>query len=249
MAGIDLGKGLQSLFKGAADAVNGAVDTVKNVTKDVKLPEIKPEQITGIFTRKPAEEPQASAEPAAITNISVRNVLKIIYYMMAVDGEVFHSEEEKFDSICQELDPSYATNKVQLVEECHKQVEKAIDPEDYYDVLQDGVEDAIRATVKPTDAAIAPKLLVWDLLAIAYSDGAYDDAERRLLKYVVRKLDIDKAAFLELESSLLTLLDLERELNWIKSTDRPYLTIEATVNELENRKRVVFDSVMDLINL
>lgn len=73
MAGIDLGKGLQSLFKGAADAVNGAVDTVKNVTKDVKLPEIKPEQITGIFTRKPAEEPQASAEPAAITNISVRN--------------------------------------------------------------------------------------------------------------------------------------------------------------------------------
>ena len=55
--------------------------------------------------------------------------------------------------------------------------------------------------------------------------------------------------FLELESSLLTLLDLERELNWIKSTDRPYLTIEATVNELENRKRVVFDSVTDLINL
>ena len=93
-----------------------------------------------------------------------------------------------------------------------------------------------------------PKLLVWDLLAIAYSDGAYDDAERRLLKYVVRKLDIDRAVFLELEGSLLTLQDLERELSWIKSTDRPYLTIEATVNELEKRKRVVFDSIMDLIN-
>ena len=254
MAGIDLGKSLQSLFKGAADAVNGAVDTVKNVTKDVKLPEvklpeIKPEQITGIFAKKPPEEAQAFAEPAAITSISVKSALKIIYYMMAVDGEIFHSEEEKFDSIGQELDPNYTAGKAQLVEECRKQMEKAIDPEDYYDVLQDGVEDAIRATVKPADATIAPKLRVWDLLAIAYSDGAYDDAERKLLKYVVRKLGIDRAVFLELEGSLLTLLDLERELNWIKSTDRPYLTIEATVNELENRKRVVFDSVMDLINL
>jgi len=32
MAGIDLGRGLQNLFKGAADTVNSAVETVKNAT-------------------------------------------------------------------------------------------------------------------------------------------------------------------------------------------------------------------------
>ena len=52
-----------------------------------------------------------------------------------------------------------------------------------------------------------------------------------------------------LESSMLTLLDLERELNWIKSTDRPYLTIETAVNEITDRKNVIFESVKDLINL
>ena len=77
----------------------------------------------------------------------------------------------------------------------------------------------------------------------------YKDAERRFLKYVVRKLNIDKAVFLEMESSILTLMDIERELAWIKTTNRPYLTIETMVNELADRKDVIFKSVLDLIAL
>ena len=52
-----------------------------------------------------------------------------------------------------------------------------------------------------------------------------------------------------MESSILTLMDLERELNWIKTTNRPYLTIENMVNELADRKNVIFESVKDLIAL
>ena len=91
--------------------------------------------------------------------------------------------------------------------------------------------------------------LVWDLLTIAYSDERYDETERKLLKYIVRKLQIDKAVFLEMESSILTILDIEKEIVWIKTTDRPYLTIEARVNELTKRQAVIFDSVKDLITL
>lgn len=255
MAGIDLGKGLQGLFKGAANTVQGAVDTVKNATKDVKLPDvklpevklpdIKPEQLTAIFAKEPAE----SAEATTLTGISAKGALKIIYYMMAADGEILQSEEEKFDAIAQELDPDYAAHKEQLIGECRQQIEKADDPEDYYDVLQEGVAEAIQSPVKAEDALIPPKLLAWDLLAIAYSDERFDDTEQRLLRTILRKLGIDRAVYLELESSLLTLLDLERELQWIKTTDRPYLTIEATVNEIENRKRAILESVRDLINL
>lgn len=86
-------------------------------------------------------------------------------------------------------------------------------------------------------------------MSVAYSDEKYKDAERRFLKYVVRKLNIDKAVFLEMESSILTLMDIERELAWIKTTNRPYLTIETMVNELADRKDVIFKSVLDLIAL
>ena len=65
----------------------------------------------------------------------------------------------------------------------------------------------------------------------------------------MRKLNIDKSVFLEMESSILALMDLEKELSWIKTTDRPYLTIDAMVNELANRKNVIFESVKDLIAL
>ena len=70
-----------------------------------------------------------------------------------------------------------------------------------------------------------------------------------MLKFVVRKLNIDKAVFLEMESSMLTLLDLEKELAWIKTTNRPYLTIEAMVNEIADRKNVIMESIMDLVSL
>jgi len=69
------------------------------------------------------------------------------------------------------------------------------------------------------------------------------------VKHVVRKLNIDKAVFLEMESSIQTLLEIEKEIQWIKTTDRPYLSIEAVVNELEDRKHVIVESVKDLITL
>lgn len=96
---------------------------------------------------------------------------------------------------------------------------------------------------------MTPKLLVWDLLTIAYSDESYNERERKLLKYIVRKLGVDKAVFLEMESSMLTILDIEKEIAWIKTTDQPYLTIEARINELTKRKSVIFGSVKDLITL
>ena len=163
---------------------------------------------------------------------------------MAADGTVYHSEEEKFDAIGAALDPNFADSKPAIIKDCQAQLEKVIDSEDYYDV-----EDAIQSSNETADTYITPKLLVWDLLTIAYSDESYDETERKLLKYIVRKLQIDKAVFLEMESSILTILDIEKEIAWIKTTDRPYLTIEARINELTKRQAAIFDSVKDLITL
>ena len=184
-----------------------------------------------------------------IRSISTHNAIKIFYYLMAADGQIFHSEEEKFDAIGAEVDPEYAQNKGQILKECEEQLKKDIDPEDYYSVLQEGVDAALTPSWTLEDSFITPKLLIWDLLTIAYSDENYDESERRLIKYIVRKLNVDKAVFLELESSILTLMDLEKELQWIKTTDRPYMQIEMMVNEIADRKNVIFESVKDLISL
>jgi len=246
----DTGKSLKNTF-------HSAVESVKTAAKDVKLPEIKvpeikiPSQMKDVFKKKEKEQDPVAEQTATllISSISAKGAIKIIYYLMAADGEVYHSEEEKFDSICAELDPEFAENREQIINECREQINKIIDPDDYYDVIQDGVEDALLSSLATKNTILTPKLFVWNLLSIAYSDDNYNETERRLLKYIVRKLDIDKAVFLEMESSFLTVMDLDNELNWIKTTNRPYLTIEAMVNEIANRKNVIFESVKDLISL
>ena len=45
------------------------------------------------------------------------------------------------------------------------------------------------------------------------------------------------------------LTDIEKEKAWIKTTDRPYLTIEAHVKELEKREQAIYESVKALILL
>lgn len=242
----------------AKEKIQKATDSTVEAVKKVKLPEVDTEGIKNIFKKKDAEQGSDSetteeglkeAEVLSIKAIPTRNAIKIFYYLMAADGEIFHSEEEKFDSIGQELDPNFAEHKEQIVNECQAQLDKVIDPKDYYDTLQDGIEDALIHMKATDDSFITPKLLVWDMLTVAYSDEKYNEVERKLLKYVVRKVNIDKAVFLEMESSILTLMDIEKELEWIKTTNKPYLTIEAMVNELNDRNSVIFESVKDLIAL
>lgn len=237
MAKVVFGKGIKDKFQ-------GAVDSAKAVVKDVKIPDVK-----DVFKKREQPKQEEKPEVIKINSVSTKNALKIIYYLMAADGQVFHSEEEKYDSIGKEIDPEFADHKEQIIKECQAQLDKVIDPGDYYDVLQDGIEDALLSSRQTADTFITPKLLVWNLLTVAYSDESYDEAERKLIKYIVRKTDIDKALFLEMESSILTLMDIEKEIAWIKTTNRPYLTIEAMVNELADRKGVIFESVKDLIAL
>ena len=248
--------------KSLKDRMKGSLDTIKTTAKNVKVseikipeikkPEVKLSQVKELFKKKDPEDHDEEVRNDGIlqiTSIATRDALKIVYYLMAVDGEFTAEEKEKYEILGKEISPDFDEQKEKVIAECQNQLEKVIDPEDYYDVLQDGVEDALIASMNTEGTYITPKILAWDLLTLAYSDNDYDEAERRLLKYIVRKTNVDKAVFLEMESTMKTLIDLEKEQQWIKTTDRPYLTIEAIVNGIEDRKQVIFRSVEDMLAL
>ncbi len=255
MPKFEFGKGLKEKLQVAAET---AKSMAKDATKDINLPsaeEIKDGAKSKIADVKESlkniekESIQDQTDTLELKTLSTKNALKIIYYVMAADGEIIKSEEEKYNAIGNELAPDFDEKKESIIAECQAQMEKAENSEEYYDILHDGVEDAFVSALPNEDGYITPKLLVWDLLTIAYSDEHYDENEKKLLKYIVRKANIDSAVFLEMENSIITLLDIEKELAWIKTTDKPYMTIEAMVNELINRKNVIFESVKDLISL
>ncbi len=211
------------------------------------------EQKKADYAQKKAEK-KAAAEKAAIeatgvTAIAPQSAVKIFYYLMAIDRKITPEEEEKFDLIGKEMDPDFETHKEVLIKECSAQMEKIIDAEDYYDAIQDGIEEALSGEQVSNHGFVTPKLLLWDLLTIAYGDDEYGEEERKILKYIVRKLNIAKDVFLEMESSILTVSDIEKEITWIKGTDRTYLVIEKQVKELEKRRDDILFAIKALITL
>ncbi len=211
------------------------------------------EQKKADYAQKKAEK-KAAAEKAAIeatgvTAIAPQSAVKIFYYLMAIDRKITPEEEEKFDLIGKEMDPDFEAHKEVLIKECSAQMEKIIDAEDYYDAIQDGIEAALSGEQVSNCGFVTPKLLLWDLLTIAYGDDEYGEEERKILKYVVRKLNIAKDVFLEMESSILTVSDIEKEITWIKGTDRTYLVIEKQVKELEKRRDDILLAIKALITL
>lgn len=244
MAKIDIGKTLKKTLNEAGNATKKVAETVRDTAKEIDKDKVKE-----IFKKKETKPKETPLLPVDVQKIPLYSALKIIYYLMSVDGRVSQEEKDKFDVLGNDFVNDFASLKEILVEECKVSVVNTIDAVDYYDVVQEAVEDLLLTPIKSEDVCVSPKFVLWNLLAFAYSDENYAEAERRLIKYFVRKLNIDKAIFLELESSLVTLMDLEKELAWIKTTDKPYLTIEAIVKELENRKRVIFESIKDIITL
>ena len=221
------------------DKLKGTVNTLKSSVKDIKVPEI--------LKKKDVDNSQQSFAMSGV--LSTKCALQIIYYLMSVDGQITADEEEQYKELGEGLDPDFDSNRQQITDECRLQIAKVIDPEDLYEVVREGVEKAIDSSVATEDSFITARLLLWDLLTIAHADKQYNEVEKNLIKFIVRKLGIYKAVFLEMESTVLALDDIEKEIEWIKTTDRPYLVIEGMVNELEDRKQVLFTGVKDLITL
>ncbi len=247
---------IKDLGKKFTESLHDAADTLKAKAETVQMPDFKEmgekasQSVKTAFQKKKEKSDETEEAGAKyISAVSVRNALKVIYYFMAADGTIYHGEEEKFDSIGSELLENFAEAKEKLVTECQSAMKNVIDPEDHYDVVQDCVENALLSEPATEYRMISSKHLIWNLLSIAYSDEEYNSTERRLLKYIVRKTNVDKAVFLEMESSIQTLMAIEKERAWIKTTDRPYLQIEEIINELNKRQQSILDSVKDLIML
>ena len=133
------------------------------------------------------------------------------------------------------------------------------DPENYtitfthlpYHVFLNDIDDRIRQIMKSSKP-------IQGIIQVSHDSDMMDDKIAytiickpgsnvyKILGELYNRVSGLKSSF---SASNLLVVDIENELNWIKTTDRPYLTIEAVVNELADRKNVIFESVKDLIVL
>ena len=90
-------------------------------------------------------------------------------------------------------------------------------------------------------------MLVWDMISVAYSDEDYSDVEKRLINHVARLLEVDKSILLEMDQYVGAADSIQRELDYLNNSQKPYAEIRPIVDEMENRKTAITEAVKALI--
>ena len=178
-----------------------------------------------------------------------KGAVTAFYYLLSSDGEVTQDEISTFDEIGEELDPEgFTSYREEIIEACLKQLSKAENDDEYYDVLLEGLDRALSDRTEIIEEGITSRLLLWDMLIMAYSNEEYDTNERKVIRHLVRIMDIDKSVYLEMERIADTSLAVKQEYEWAQKLDRPYAEVRPIVEELEQRMRVLRESALTLIS-
>ena len=135
-----------------------------------------------------------------------KGAVTAFYYLMAADDEIGPAEREKLRMIAGAFIPADAERCLQEIERSYEAL-RAEDPEDdedeeaggFYDRLTFEVDEALAAAPRPGEPGVSPRLLLWDLLVIAATDGRYDTQEQWLARHVARLAGVEKRALVEME--------------------------------------------------
>jgi len=202
--------------------------------------------------KKNSEETDKAVKKALVesemknNSVSINMALKIMYLLMACDGEVTREEDEKFTLIAKDLLENNIEEKNKVIEWCTKVINSVEEEEDYYDTVRDGIAEAMKEPVSE-GSVIDSKILLWNLVVIAYSDENYSNNEGKILRFVARSLGVDRAFIPEMESSVQAIMAIEKEEEFLRNSDRKYGKIEAEMNELADRKTTIMHGIHALI--
>ena len=178
--------------------------------------------------------------------IDRKGMVSAIYCMMIMDRDIKKNEILKFDEIGIDIDgEEFINNKEIVTKECEEYIQPYKDDEFYYDVLAEFIDSKIYSA-DPKER-VSSRFVIWNLLAIAYCDGIFDETERRFIKHISRMLDLPDVVFMELEQHMKACLDIHNELEWLEQSDRPYKEIRLQVDQMESRQKVLLESVANLI--
>lgn len=180
--------------------------------------------------------------------ISKQGALKALYFLMALDG-VSEFEQERFEEIGSELLGDEFNNiKEALMSECHDVIEGVTVDDERYDVIQEGIDGALNDTVASIEEGVVPRLLLWDMLSLAYSDLDYAEEENRLISHIVRILQIDKSVFAEMKHLIAVADSIQKEKAELENSSRMYSEIRPLIDEVEKRQRTIVEAAKALIS-
>ena len=178
--------------------------------------------------------------------ISIIGSLKAYYYLLAIDGQIDDKEMQCFKEICMETDDTADEYLGELLAECDEVLKKA-EGNEYEEIVQEAFDKVILNETTKDLKSIPTKLLLWNMLVLAYANNEYSSSEQKVIGHASRILSVDKSVFMEMEQMARTAATVSKELSDFEQSDRPYRIIRPIVDELEKRLEVISHAAKCLI--
>ncbi|MCH5253956.1 MAG: hypothetical protein J1F41_03455 [Lachnospiraceae bacterium] len=179
--------------------------------------------------------------------IAKEGALKVFYYLMAVDG-VTTFEQERFQEIGIELlGETFSEIKETIIAECEEVIDAVEVDDERYDVIQEGIDQALNEMVKEIEDGVVPRLLIWNMLTLAHSDSDYSENENRLINHVARILQIDRSVLAEMKHLISVAHSLQEEKETLENSTRSYAEVRPLIDEVEKRQQTIVEAAKYLI--
>lgn len=172
--------------------------------------------------------------------VSREGALRALYYLSMADGEVSPEEVSRFGEMAESLGVGGSADAVAA--SCAGIVGTTSDEDEAYDRIAEGLDEALRGT-----GDVPERMLLWNLLALSFTDGDRSPRETRLIRHVVRTRGIGEDVFLEMEALMASAADVSRELEAVKASSMPYAKAHARVESLQERLDAIRSAALLLI--
>lgn len=124
-----------------------------------------------------------------------------------------------FDHIGDNLDAKHFHDyRKEIIDSCDERINQCHDSDDRYDVIVEVLMQSCRIE-RIKSCRIAPRLLLWNMLSVAFADGEYDAVESRLIRHIARTMIADRSIYPEMEHLMRAAYDVRGELDWISNSN------------------------------
>ena len=234
--------------KAITDAVNTGVQAAKEGITNIKLDEA----IQGAMDAAAAGTAMVGEAIGSVlpksdedtTDAGYKEFVSLLWCLAYVDGEISPDERAMLAEISKTLDEGYEEYAEQIEQDCIARLQEASAD---FGVAHAAKHEAQRIIdtmdISPTGA----KLLCWNLLAIANSDGL-EESELDFIRFVSAKSGLDPAVFQELKNYSDAIVEIEKARADLKSSNRLYAEVEPLDNEFAQREQVILEAAQMLVS-
>ena len=218
VSNIDIGEAVEGAKEAAASGANAVGKTVESITQ-----------------KAPDNEEEGDS--------SSRKMVELLWCMAFADEVITDEERETLNELSSAFDADFESYQAGIEHEFGSALAE--------NSKEFGHATAVKLEAKRIIESLEPtfteaKLLCWNLLALASSDGL-DDSELDLIRFIGKQMELEASIVEELRNYTDAIVETGRAREQLKRSTRSYSEIEPLIAELEKREQTLVEAAQSLI--